>query len=159
MTHIGRRAGIPAIPAIKDPDVYATFQALREVLVRVEAQVANLTGNKWADWSPRIGSSGGQPTAIRSNGRYLEVGKTIFYHLDLLLVTVGGATGNGRISLPMGTSRGYYSGTCWEVNQPLGGQIAYTERGTEYITLTTNTGTTPFINNRRYIITGFYEML
>jgi hypothetical protein len=160
MARTPRRAGIPAIPAIQDPDVYATFQALREVLVRFENILAPLASEtSWSRYVPKITSEdGGTVGQFTVHGRYMKVNKTVFFHVDWQLGTVGTASDIAIISLPGGVSREHYAVPVVEVSS--GGAapyFAYIDAGYNHIHLDKHTSGNPFVSGHRYILTGFYE--
>lgn len=61
-----------------------------------------LFGSAWAwqAWTPTVTAGGGTFTSVAGTGRYTQIGKTIFYKVDITITTVGTATGEVLFTLP-----------------------------------------------------------
>ncbi len=111
----------------------------------------------WTTYNPVIGSQNGSITTYSSDGKYLAVGKNLFFIFNVTLTTVGTATGNLNVTLPF-TSVGSSVGSVFESNNfGTSGTVAIS--GNSSIGFTRNyAGTTWFTNGVVLVGSIFYEV-
>jgi len=130
------------------------------VLVRFETILAPLASEtSWSNYVPKITSEDGGTTGEYTvHGRYMKINKTVFFHIDWQLGTVGTAADLAIISLPGGISREHYAVPVVEVSGTgAAPYLAYIDSGYNHIHLDKHTSGNPWTTNNRYILTGFYE--
>lgn len=158
MTNV-RRPGIPAIPAMDDPTIYSTFQALRQVLVRLEDIARPLITGEWTAYTPKLTTLIGALSQAQASGRYIQMGRTVHFTLEADLTNIGTAGSALRISLPVGPARRPTLATVADVSTSSTDYLAYIPQNTSYIQLTTNASySSPLASGRKFVITGVYEV-
>jgi len=66
-------------------------------------------GGAWTTWTPTITAGSGSFTTASGSGRYIQIGKTVFFKLDVTITTVG--TGSGCVfTLPVTASASWTAG-------------------------------------------------
>jgi hypothetical protein len=69
----------------------------------------------WTSYTPTVSAQTGSITTYTATGKYLTVGKGVFFIFYITLTTVGTATGNLIVTLPI-TSVGGSAGSVYESN-------------------------------------------
>lgn len=59
----------------------------------------------WTAYTPTITSSAGTPTTVSGAGRYKQIGKTVFFSINVTVTTKGTAAGSMRATLPISASQ------------------------------------------------------
>jgi hypothetical protein len=62
-----------------------------------------LTHHNWADWTPTLVWTGGTPSGLTTNARYLRIGNTIFFVFSVASADSNACT-NLTISIPVTTA-------------------------------------------------------
>jgi hypothetical protein len=156
-----RRTGIPAIPALSDPEVYAILQALRQVLVRNEditAPMAQATG-AWEAYTPQIVPFSGAYTSVTSRGRYKQFGKTVHFTTDFTIISKGTAAGYISLALPVGPVREFTPLNVISIVDGSNAYISYANRADQVALVWTNSSYgDPHADGRRLFVSGTYEV-
>jgi len=128
------------------------------------ADSAEITGMKWAaaaapsytwtSYTPTITSQGGSITTYTATGKYLTVGKGVFFIFNITLTTVGTATGNLITSLPV-NSIGASVGSVYESNNT-GTSGVVSIAGNSAISISRNYAGTSWFNNGAVLVGSIY---
>lgn len=72
-------------------------------LTSTSTELNALDGNMgaWTVYTPTIAASSGSYTTASANGRYIRVGKIVYFKVTGTITTIGTATGVARIDLPV----------------------------------------------------------
>ena len=111
----------------------------------------------WTAYNPVIDSQSGSITTYTSTGKYLTVGKGIFFIFNITLTTVGTAAGNLTVALPF-TSVGGSAGSVYESNN-FGTSGPVSISGNSAVAITRNyAATTWFANGATLVGSIYYEV-
>lgn len=135
-----------------DPSVATNYGKIRR-----NGAGIGIDGILWTSYTPTVtGSTGGAPTVTLSGCQFAQIGKIVYYRVDIAINAVSTATGTTKFTLPVtGTGRGYV-GAGREVNTSgfmLQGVMA---SATEVIILKYD-NTFMLAAGERYLINGTYE--
>lgn len=121
--------------------------------------------DNWKTYTPTVTSGAGAITTYTATGQYKFVGDTMFLRQYVLLTDVGTATGIMYVTLPTGYTQ--RQGAVLDImalsvlENSITGAVGSGEiQGTaDYTIIREYDGTTPFTNNYRWIISGFFRVL
>lgn len=117
---------------------------------------SDITGSAWTSYTPTVSAQSGTITTSSATGRYRQIGKIVVAQMDVILTTVGTATGSLIVSLPVTAASNKYVGTSFEYNTTSKSGACFTNTTTGAWTRDA-TGTTYFTNGYRVAITITYE--
>lgn len=74
-----------------------------EILFARKSDLDDVT-SAWTPYTPVVTAASGTFTTVTATGRYKKIGRTVFVTANLVVTTVGTATGAARMSLPVASS-------------------------------------------------------
>lgn len=79
----------------------SSSSGLEAAVLAVATAIANAGVNAvWIPWTPTVTAGSGSFTAVSGSGRYIQIGRTVFFKCDITITTIG--TGSGcSFTLPI----------------------------------------------------------
>lgn len=154
-------------PTLTQNDPQSLMNAINQIarvrLIDINNAVSGATaGNvsalaSWTAYTPVWSSDGGAFGGLSSSGRYLTMGKTMFYEVSGSITSVGIASGTAYFTLPIGTSASAVIGNGKDVGltgKALSGQI---NNGSTQVAVQFYDGSSPIAKNALLVLNGIYE--
>ena len=118
-----------------------------------------IDNNAWVTYTPTLAAGTGTPTTTATQGRYKQIGKTVFAQFFVTVTTVGTAAGQMQVGLPVtvvaGTGNNFV-GACYNTdNNKSGGAVAVP--GSSICVTLDATGTTWWASGQHIAGTITYE--
>jgi len=116
-----------------------------------------LDNNAWASYTPTPSAQTGSFTTASATGRFKQIGKTVFFQVEITITTNGTAAGTVKATLPVTNSGHVYGG--------IGGReaasglvlIGYMFASSGVVDIIGRDGSYPGANGRVVIVSGMYE--
>lgn len=119
----------------------------------------NDTGTAWTTYTPTVTAGSGTFTTVSATGSSKTIGKTVFFHLAIIITTVGTASGQIIATLPVAPITGIEQmAACRSVsNSAMGGGRIRGDAGTQININDYNGGTTTLLAVGTISCSGVYE--
>jgi hypothetical protein len=112
-------------------------------------------GGAWTSYTPTITANTGSFTTVSGTGLYSQIGKVVFYTVQVTITTNGTAAGNIRFTLPLTAKTNDYVGTGRE-NAVTGVQLISSVNNTLGI-IRKYDNSYPGGTGYQIVVTGMYE--
>lgn len=111
----------------------------------------------WSAWVPTFTAGSGTFTSVSGSGRYLPMGRIIFYRVSVTVTTAGTAAGALRFTLP--TAGGFASGHIGSGRETAvgGASLVVTQASTTIAQVVRYDAATPIATGSQIEVSGFYE--
>jgi hypothetical protein len=113
----------------------------------------------WASYTPTVSATSGSLTTTSTTGRYLQVGKTVYFTAQVTLTNVGTATGRINLGLPVTAGAGSYAVAGIEKQSTGSAITGLINPGGVVALIDGSSGLTPnlIVNGYVLLISGVYE--
>ncbi len=111
------------VPGTEEKDPAKIIMSLQQVHATAATNTTNIAANTadiaaikaaWTAYTPTVTASSGAPTTVSATGRYIQNGKTVIAEMDIIITSVGTATGALRATLPVASAAFKYAGIVFE---------------------------------------------
>lgn len=122
---------------------------------------ASIDNLAWSTYTPVVTPGVGSLTAYTATGRYKQIGKTVFLETDVVITTVGTASSNMFVTLPISSAAQHYAGVSFDYGSTFKSGAGYINGpidATKFVTVD-STGTGTFFGASAKIVSSFvYEV-
>lgn len=125
----------------------------------VSVTPATIDNVAWTTYTPVVTPAGGAITAYTATGRWKKIGKTVYVETDVVITTVGTASGNMIVTLPTNSAAFRYSGVSFDYGATFKSGAGYINGGTDATKFQTAdaSGNTLFAASAKVVSSFTYE--